>query len=715
MKKTDIMAGVTIFVGSMLVFGVQPMVGNTLLPFFGGTAAVWTVCLAAFQTLLLAGYFYAHLVAGEGARAAKARSAHIALLVASAAWTALVAWKFRAIVGWTGEAAYPALGALAAVAILVGVPYTLLSSNASLIQALASKRRGGEDRGVYKLYAVSNVGSFTGLLLYPLVIEPALGISAQWALFAAGIAVYALMAGVMMSGGDGDGRGGDNKRTTTSVALGTNHYALSTNLEWLGLSALSCFVLNGISAHLCNDVTPLPLLWAVMLAIYLMTWVFGFTDRGAKAGPITGLVTIALAIFAAYHVSKSAGTGYFIELGVGLALILSACWTIHARLFKRRPEAAALTRYYLMIALGGAIGGTAASLIMPAVANTVVEYPIALALALVPSAYEIFGALKALDKRLGGELKVPERMNLKYLAAAIAAFAAFAWFFGSIANGRVIVSKRNFYGTGRVLLQHMKVTGGEDYECHMFEHAGIQHGMQAVWTGFRDKPTMCFSPHAGGLAITKHPKYAAGEKMRVAVAGMGIATLATFAREGDTYRFYEINPQVEELASNTNLFWYLTDCKASDLKVVVDDARRALEKERAAGEEKWDVIIIDVFAGDSIPPHMSTKEAIELYLDRLAPGGILSFHLTNWHLALSPIVKAAAKEFNLHLQGFGCWPDKWSIGSYWTFLTREPIDLYIEGKHGRVDYSKIEDMPLMTDEKHSLMPYISLNPMPEFE
>ena len=147
----------------------------------------------------------------------------------------------------------------------------------------------------------------------------------------------------------------------------------------------------------------------------------------------------------------------------------------------------------------------------------------------------------------------------------------------------------------------------------------------------------------------------------------------------------------------------------------MDDARRALEKERIRDEEKWDVIIIDVFAGDSIPPHMSTKEAVQLYLDRLAPGGVLSFHLTNWHLALSPMVKAVAKEFNLHLQGYGCWADKWNIGSYWTFLTREPADFFIKGKHGRVDYGKVKDMPLMTDEKHSLLPYISLNPMPEFK
>jgi hypothetical protein len=229
----------------------------------------------------------------------------------------------------------------------------------------------------------------------------------------------------------------------------------------------------------------------------------------------------------------------------------------------------------------------------------------------------------------------------------------------------------------------------------------------------RQTPTLCFTPHAGGLSIETHPKRKSGEGMRVAVAGMGVATLAAYARTNDVYRFYEINPQVADLARNANLFWYVSGCKGK-LDIVVDDARRALERERARGEEKWDVLIIDVFSGDAIPPHMSTREAVELYLERLAPGGTLSFHLTNWHLALSPMVKAVAREFNLHLQGFGCFADRWSHGSYWTFLTREPRDFYISGKHGKVDYGKIEDMELMTDERHSLLPYVSLNPMPQF-
>lgn len=704
MKRIRLISILTIFIGSFLVFGVQPMVGNTLLPFFGGTAAVWTVCLAAFQTLLLAGYFYADRM--------KKLRLHVGLLVFGAVWVGVVSWKFREIAGWAGELPVPALGALLAVIAMVGVPYVLLSSNASLIQSLASKCFGKNDRSVYKLYAVSNAGSFCGLLAYPLLMEPSLGIGAQWMCFAAGVAVYAVCAAVMVASASEEVRV-KSEKCEGQPTLQSSFFTLNS-LEWLGLSALSCFVLNGVSAHLCNDVAPLPLLWAVMLALYLASWIFGFTDRGAKVSPITALLTVGLVIFGGWHIIHMSGEEFFIELGVGLAIILFGCWTIHARLFRLRPDERLLTRYYLMISLGGAIGGTAASLLLPAVSSTVVEYPVALALLLVPCAYELWIGWIFIAT-LSGEKGWDERkLDWRVVAGFVLAFAVFVWHFGSIANGQVLFTMRNFYGTGRVLRDHLHVSSGSDYDVHMFEHAGIQHGMQPIWIGLRSEPTMCFGHHAGGLAIKSHPKYKQGKPMRVAVAGMGIATLATYAREGDSYRFYEINPQVAELAANTNYFWYVSDCKGK-LDIVVDDARRALEKERTRSDEKWDVLIIDVFSGDSIPPHMSTREAFQLYLDRLAPDGILAMHLTNWHLALSPMVKAAAREMNLYLQGLGCFQDKFNIGSYWTFFTREPADFYIEGKHGRVDYAKIRDMPLMTDEKHSLLPYVSMDPMPEFE
>ena len=714
MKKA--LSCITIFWGAFLLFGVQPMVGSTLLPVFGGTAAVWTVCLASFQILLLVGYFYAHAVEGRASRGAgtagrrRPRCAgHLALVFAGAAWAGVVAFNRSLVLGWAGDGSFPAAQSLLAVLLLVGLPYTLLSSNSSLVQAWSVEDGDGR-RHVYRLYAVSNAGSFCGLLAYPLAIEPFMPLRLQWAAFAAGLAVYGVLLAWLARcvGRERAGRpsapcnGQEVPRPGEDAPSSGGKKA--GEWEWLGLSAFSCFLLNGVTAHLCNDVTPLPLLWAVLLALYLASYIVGFTDRGARWGKWTFLPVAAVAGLAVWHLGIPTGRGYAWELTIGASLIFLGGWMVHGRLYGGRPGTDRLTRYYLVIALGGALGGTAASLVFPFAFSFVAEYPVALVLLIFLAILE----LHARFVRWGAG-----RLDWRVMCGILAVVAAFAYVRARVASGKVVLSMRNFYGTGRVLLEHMNVPGTPGYDAHVFEHAGVMHGFEPVEPRNRGVPTLCFTPHAGGLSIESHPKYKSGEPMRVAVAGMGVATLAAYARPGDEYRFYEINPQVAELARNTNLFWYVSGCKGR-LDIVVDDARRALERERERGEQKWDVLVVDVFSGDSIPPHMSTREAVELYLERLAPGGILSFHLTNWHLGLSPMVKAIAREFGLHLQGFGCWADRWSHGSYWTFLTREPCDFYIKGRHGRVDYGKVPDIELMTDERHSLLPYLSLDPMPKF-
>ncbi len=436
----------------------------------------------------------------------------------------------------------------------------------------------------------------------------------------------------------------------------------------------------------------------------------GFLERGVKIAPIIAVVSFVLVFCGLFHYGENAGSGFAVELGIGCSIILFGGWTIHAVLFRVRPSENRLTQCYLIIALDGAFGGVLASLVFPLVSTTVVEYPIALSLLLVPVAFEIWRGWVACACRLGEPKWKLLKLDWKLDAAVVSAALIVGFGFGKHVKGSVLLTVRNFYGTGRVVLQHYDVVGGNDFDAHVFEHSGIQHGMQPVWVGLRDNGTLYYGPHAGGLAILKHPKYGK-EPMRVAGVGMGIGTIATYACPGDTYRFYEINPQVVELAQNTNYFWYVSDC-AGKVEVVVDDARRALEKER--GAEKFDVIIVDVFSGDSIPPHMATREAFALYLERLAPNGIIAMHLTNWHLALSPVVKAAAKEFNLHLQALGCREINYSLSSYWALLTRWTADFYDKERHWEADLSDVADMPLMSDDKHSILPLISSDPMPRF-
>jgi hypothetical protein len=695
----------TIFLGSFLLFGVQPMVGSTLLPVFGGTASVWTVCLAAFQTLLLAGYYYAHLVA-DGATA-RGRSVlrnavwHVGLLAVAVVATAGVAAMRRHLLGLVGTQGAPILTVLLCVVVLAGLPYTLLSANASLVQAwsAALPDSGGQERDVYRLYAVSNLGSFCGLLAYPLLVEPRLALSAQWWGFAAGLGLYTAFLAVYAARLWRLGAGAPSLSDVSVPSDSPAHAWL-----WLALPAGSCFTLNAVTAHLCNDLTPLPLLWAVLLALFLLSYVVGFAGIGQRALAWMPYVLLPLLFWAAWQWGVPSSRGFALDAVLGMLLILLGGILLHAWLYQIRPDAECLTTYYLYIAVGGAVGGLCASVLAPIIFRSIAEYPLCL-LALAAAA----------GWRICCGWTTATRPHVAKAGATVVIIPLLLLLLVRSQNkaGTVVKRMRNFYGCGLVRRETMDVVGGRSYVAHIFEHSGTLHGIQAQ--GFeRRAPTLCFTRHAGGLSIVRHPSYTSITNMRVAVAGMGIGTLAVYGRPGDYYRFYEINPQVAALAQDTRLFSFISESQA-EVDIVVEDARRALEEERRRDEEKWDVLIIDVYSGDAIPPHMSTKEAFQLYLDRLKPDGILSLHLTNWHLNLSPMVKAASKAFGLHLQGFGCWADKYSHGSYWTFLTRDPMNLYEEGKHGIVNYDTVKDIPLMTDERHSLLPYLSLKPMPVFD
>ena len=708
------LAALTIFTGSFLAFGVQPMVGNTLLPMFGGTAAVWAVCLAAFQLMLVAGYGYAHRVMGPGGARPSGRGKlgwHVAFLLLAAGWVAVAAVNRGAVIGWLGEGGMPALRALLAVLILAGVPYVLLSANASMVQVLA----GGE----YRLYAVSNAGSFAGLLAYPLAVEPMMSVTGQWLAFAAGIVVYAGMMWVLGQCGIGwkvgrvaaateavaagervDRVGG---REGSSPAEGFHGDRASRGIQnWLLLSAVSCFMLNGVSVHLTNDVTPLPLMWVALLALYLASYSVAFTERGARWARGLFAPVAALCVAGAYFAGLETGKSFLEQMSIGCALIFFGGWMVHGRLYRARPGAEGLTRYYLAIAVGGAVGGMLASLAMPMAFSFVAEYPAALGLlayVAISEGIEIAGLWRC------GTGASHATLNYKLLIICMG-LAVYGGMRSISAEGVVLERRRNFYGTSRVVHDFFKVNDGGRFQANIFQNNSTVHGYQLAEGAWKSRiPTTYYTDHTGGRAIQAHPRYAAKKPMRVALAGMGIGVLAAYCREGDTYRFYEINPQVAELAADTNLFTFLSGA-AGKVEIVIDDARRALAREREAGEEKYDVLVVDVFSGDSIPAHMATREAVSLYLDRLKPDGVLAFHISNWHLNLSPFVKAAAKEFGLHLEDLQCIDDRYTFMAHWAFLSRERIGFAIPGKHGIVRPEDVDDVPLMTDERHSLLPYL---------
>lgn len=716
----------TIFLGAFLVFLVQPLIGNVLLPVFGGTANVWSACLAAFQILLVGGYFYAHVVGRPGKGANGRLGVHAALLFVAAGWLFFVAFRHRDILAFltSAEALPPACGALLCIAALVAGPYILLSSNSSLVQVLSGGR--------YKLYAVSNLGSMLGLLAYPFAFELFLPLSGQWLVFAGAATVYAVLFSFLLVRGR-RGSTCSSAPSTESPGLKSTDCRLSSS--YFLLSFVSCYLLNAISTHLCTDITPLPMLWAVLLAGYLLSYILAFTDRGSRLAPWMAVFVVPLSFFGVWHFVKRGPEVFSAELATGIALLVLGGWIVHARLYRLRPAAAGLTRYYLMIALGGAAGGAVCSFVMPSVTTIVAEYPIALAAILGVIACDGRDALAALARRpacqaVAARSADPQvRALFAFLAvlnaadgesssrrgvkcarysalAFLAAFASYGIVHGHAADGRVLRRYRNFYGLGHVNEKSIRISAENTYRAIEFTSCGTVHGMQIGEGTWRSaEPTTYYADHAGGLAIVKHPKRLAKEPMRVALCGLGIGTLAAYSQTGDLYRFFEINPAVARIARAKGLFTFLSGA-AGTVDVVMADARRALSRE-AASESDYDVIVVDVFTGDSIPPHMATKEAFRLYLDRLAADGTLAVHLSNWHLDLLPMVKAAAKEFGLNLEAYVCRPTHYAFSSCWAFLSREPLSrLYDEKKHSKIDFTKVKDIPLMEDGFHSLLPYL---------
>lgn len=714
------MAAVTIFLGAFLVFLVQPLVGNTLLPVFGGTATIWTCCLASFQTLLVVGYYYAHVTGSENGHTKSrwVRKLHPLLLIT----IGVVLW------GAICKSEKSVLSLLFS----AGCCYVVLSANSTLVQVLAGGR--------YRLYAVSNAGSLCGLLAYPFLFEPYLTLPEQWRVFAAAVIAYGVLFWVLelrygraMKESHAPNAGGlDGVECSVTSIRG------ASSIAYFALSFASCYLLNAVSTHLGSDITPLPMLWVAILGAYLVSYILAFNDSISRYVPWLGLLTLPLSAFAAYHFGLEGYSRFIPELIIGLLLTFFGGLLFHARLYRIRPGAGGLTRFYLIIAVGGAIGGAVCAFAMPMVSDIVAEYPIALAMIAAVIWCDFRDGVAKLvnwercrecyatttDKDLRKMIDFFRTMSAGPAFAfrgwrmaplvILVVFAVYGVLRGNLANGLVLKRYRNFYGTGYVSRSIVPLDNGGSYEVNEFRCNGTVHGFQQLrgeWK--RQVGTVYYAEHAGGLPILKHPKRIKGQPLRVALCGMGIGTLATYGAPGDLFRFYEINPDVVAIAENTNLFSFVSGSSAK-VEIVLDDARQALEKERVLNEDKFDVIIVDVFNGDSIPPHMATKEAFQLFLDRLAPNGILSFHLSNWHLDLMPLVKAAAKELELDYAAYICRPNIVSYMSKWAFFAKGRLpDLYDVEAHEKIDFNAVKDIPLMTDDFHSLVPYIKLNTSPE--
>jgi len=612
----------TILVSAFLLFQVQPVIAKIILPWFGGSAAVWTVCLLFFQMVLLLGYLYAHALV----RYLKPRVqmvVHGALLLGSA--LALPIYPSAALK--PSGTADPAMGIIALLAATVGLPYFLLSTTGPLIQAWYARRYKGAMP--YRLYALSNAGSMFALVSYPFLFEPVYTTHQQAGMWSIGYIVFILLCGFTAFKSGNAPVLVQEIDESAAQKPGARQYAL-----WIALPACASVLLLAVTNHLSQNVAAIPLLWVLPLSLYLLSFILCFEGSGwywrSVYIPLLGIALYAMSSGLAGW-DKAPITILVALYSLGL---FTCCMVCHGELVRLKPHPKYLTHFYLMISAGGALGGLLVGLVAPRVFHAFYE----LQLGLVACA-----ALTWVVLWMDKELQWFRQWGYAVAVVTLAGTVALGVYLGkqtrdSEQGSRLLV--RNFYGALKV-----KDSGPPtDLEAtRSLTHGTINHGEQFLNIVRRDLPTTYYGPKTGiGVAIRAKQK--TGKALRIGVIGLGTGTVAAYGRLGDYVRYYEINPLVLGIAHKQ--FTFLDDCKCK-VEVAMGDARLSLERELQQGHpENFDVLAVDAFSSDSIPVHLLTREAMQLYFKHLQPDGILAVHISNRYLDLAPVVQGEAAATN---------------------------------------------------------------------
>ncbi|HEX2095170.1 MAG TPA: fused MFS/spermidine synthase [Longimicrobiaceae bacterium] len=649
-----------VFLSAFLLFLVQPMFGRMVLPLLGGTPAVWNTCMLFFQAALLGGYLYAHLTSRRwGVR--RQAALHLALLAAAA-----LALPVSVAGAAPGGAEAPIPWLLLLMAGTVGPPFLVLSGTGPILQRWFAHSGHPRAANPYPLYAASNLGSMLALLAYPLWLEPRLRLAGQSAAWTLGYgALVLLLAGCAAWVWRG---------ALPAAAPGAAEEAAAPptareRAVWTGLAFVPSSLLLGVTTYITTDLTPAPLLWVLPLALYLLSFTLVFARRPPLphawmvAAQPSLLVVVALMLLGDFV--RRAGVAIPLHL-LGLFATALVC---HGELARRRPAAAHLTDFYLWIAVGGVLGGVFNVLLAPVLFPDLWEYPLVLALASLArpwpegrmrpvqhagaalGAAALALALLALDAQrdsmpfpaylaVGGALVSLISLGLggtpPWLAACIGAVLAVNTALERRQEG-ILLADRGFFGHFKVMHRE-----GRNGGFHVLQHGSTLHGAQSLDPVRRREPLtyyIRFGPLGRVFAALSAPP---GER-RVAVVGLGTGTTAAYGHPGEAWTFYEIDPGIERVARRSGLFTYLRDTRA-EVRVVLGDARLSLARER---DRRYDLIVLDAFSSDAIPVHLLTREALGVYLSRLAPGGIIAVHISNRYLDLESVVGALARERGL--------------------------------------------------------------------
>lgn len=706
---------ISMFFSATLLFLVEPMQAKMALPMLGGAPAVWNTCLVFFQMTLLAGYLYAY-----GATKWLSRHEQIILHIALAL-TPLAVLPLHIPVGWEPPSeSSPVLWVLAMLAVTVGLPFFVLSSSTPMLQQWFSQSGHKSAHDPYFLYAASNAGSLVGLLSYPLILEPTLRLSTQshlWSYGYSGFLALTICCGALVW------------RTQAGVAFASANASRKAareeaesgiwpqRLRWIALAFVPSSLMMGVTTALTTDVPAIPLIWVLPLALYLLSFVLVF----AKRPPISHENLIrklpTLLVFALFPTLSKSDFPLLILFPLYLFTLFGVGMVCHGELAHSRPKVSRLAEFYLWISFGGVLGGIFNALLAPILFTNVVEFPLALIFAayLLPAIDQEPVPPTQTAKLRRNDVLLPLALGLS-MAAIIFCYAhlglkpnnifivilfgySMVWCLSfserpmRFANGlaAILIASSLFAGLyGKLLLKERSFFGvlrvGNDTAgaFRYLIHGAIIHGVQSLDPAKSREPLAYFTKTgpAGSVframeARTRFGRSGELSKPRWAVVGLGAGSMACYLQPGESLTFYEIDPAVERIASDPQYFTFLSQC-APAASIVIGDARLKLHD---APDGSFDLIVVDAFSGDSIPMHLMTREALALYLHKLAPGGMLAFNISNGHLKLASTFGALARD-----AGLACLDDDDSVlskeqagegkkNSEWIVMARSRADL----------------------------------------
>lgn len=644
---------VTIFLSAVLLFLVQPMMAKVLLPHFGGGAAVWTACMLFFQAMLLAGYSYAHALSRLGS-IQQQRWLHTLLIILSLGW--LLSNRLGATIPEVGN--FPIGSIFVWLVMSVGLPFLVVSATGPLLQRWFAERF--PLRSPYRLYALSNLGSLGGLLSYPFVVEPWLTLSQQTLLWTLGFVLLSigllLLIATQLSFSREPAAHPSMLATYGDEAAGAPIASARLWFYWLTLSACGVVLLLAVTQQLTQNVPPVPFLWVVPLALYLLSYIVVFNrDRWYQRSIWLYLFSIgALMALILMHFGRL--FDLYSQLVLYLMVLFSGCMVCHGELARLKPKAQQLTQFYLAMASGGVLGGLLVNLVAPALLHDFYEFP------LVLTAIFLFAVLPWRQQLSSWRQGLWVTGVISFVVSA----AALQWLFSQ----HNVHQQRNFYGS--LTVRDMPIAG--QMQRQLIDGT-TSHGAQYVDEDKRQTALSYYREGTGVAIALQH--FVAGEAERsieqlhqrhYGMVGLGAGTLAVYGRPGDRIVFYELNPAVIETADR--YFHYLSD-SAADIEVLPGDARRVLQQQwEQSGSQKFDVLVLDAFTSDAIPQHLLTREAFELYWQHMMPDGILAVHVSNNYLDLTSVVRNHAKAMGLESFYIHTVPDDNNLAATdWILLT----------------------------------------------